>query len=57
MEKTTEELRKEEALKELEKQDLIVLERLVELSKSEKAKNFLKSTLQFAVLKSYLGKI
>ncbi len=45
---------KETALKELEKLEPIILERLVELSKSEKAKGFLRNAIQFAILKSYL---
>ncbi len=45
---------KEKFLKELEKLDEKILEKLVELSKNEKAKNYLSNPILFATLKGFL---
>ncbi len=47
---------KQKYLNELAKLDTIVLQRLVEVSKSEKALSFFTNVFQFAVLKSFLKK-
>ena len=48
---------KEKYLKELEKLDEKVLERLVELSKNEKAKSFFTNSILFNTLKVALNKL
>ncbi len=45
---------KRECLEELAKLDIVILKRVVELSKIPKALSFFTSTLQFSILKSYL---
>lgn len=45
---------KQKYLQELEKLDEKILERLVEVSKNEKAKSYFTSSIKFNLLKGYL---
>lgn len=50
----SDEVKRFECLEKLNDQDTVVLERLAELSNSQKAKNYLTSSILYATLKGFL---